>query len=434
MPDGVADVCRAGLAARIRCSCGGTAAAVQFAKLATGGHDFTAEQVGMVRSAHKRLDERLIRAGAQTEGDRVEYLLWGGDAARLWADPPSDFSSKGFTADVTTVRAGAGDPAADLSAALNAIDNELLQTVTALFDLALAQSLRATGSVVANLVAGPKASKTLRAEMVETLGAVGWDRLRTELTAEPDPARKPSMVPASIRAQLTERERAVIGRTLEPLKERLAEALEAAATAAAALVASFTGAPVSADVADRTADDRASSVEFALGALTALVTRRLDNPDIGPDESGITERPVPDALIRETIGIAGGLPHNDRGVTLDADDTLLDMAGRPRPTGVAVSAHTVDQLDIAFTDPVARSAAGVAALATLVVVHTWRSSKREFQPHTALEGRSWTSEEERRLVCGAPLGKWPFVSVYRPNPNPDHKGCGCYTEQTLRFE
>lgn len=426
-PTTVVDNCRAGLAARIRCRCGGTEAAVRFATMMVESGDLADDKLPIVAEAHRRLDQRLIQAGVESEAHHVEWLLWGGREAAEWAQLAE-------RVDAELLRS----PLDELSNRFQSIDERAFAKLETLIETLMAQALKSTGAILANAACGPKASKRYRDQMVAELGPVGYERLKTEICAAPK-IQVPSMLPSSIRAQFDEREQAQVQKVLEDLGPAVRDIVEEAyAETDRALqeVLELTDDDIPQNLRPIRQEDEDRTVLFLAAALFALAGQRLNNPEpeaAGP--AGVTFGPniVPPNIVRSALGIAGGLPASVDGVTRDFDDALTDLLGRPAPTGIASGTRTTDVIDRAIRKPSVRVRVNIPDNASVVVTQTWRSTKREFKPHTRLNGKTWTTEAERVEVCRAPSSEWPYVDVYRANPNADHKGCGCFVQSKLRL-
>lgn len=431
-PGPVVDACRKGLAKRIRCECGGSAAAVAFAEKMLKGQPLTTQQIlEVVAVAHRRLDDRLIAAGVPSEAHDVEWMLWGGQAGADWAESVQAVDV--IEAELVSVTAEPATPIERLADTLARIDDTTRTRLAAAAEAAMMTAVSSTGRLAASILFAPRSSRKYQAQMVDALGPMAFEALKISMQSAP-PELKGTLVPQCMRAVLDEREQDQIQRSLENSGASLLAELLRAQRDARQAIAEELEVPESTDtqVEDESANEALGFLLAGLAAVALVRLRSADPPTAeGPDGSLISLPPVSGNLVQTVLAIAGGVPGNSAGVVANFDDALLDARGRILPTGIATSVNTFRRLDSLLADSVVRLRLNIPPGAFATAVYTWRSTKREFGPHTRLAGSTWTTEDERLQVCRAPSSQWPYVNTYQANPRPDHQGCGCYIESKL---
>lgn len=442
------DVCRRGLAGRARCRCGGTASAVKFARLVMGGHDFTVEQLAVVAEAHLRLDTRAAMIDAADPAMIIEWQLWGGDAAASWVASAATAPRAGPEAS-GAILAAPGDARAlqRLSATLARIDARLAADLQAMLEALIVNALTATGRVMANLVAGPRPSKQIAA----AVGPVDRDHIAAALASCTDSTQVGLHIPAGVWAVLGDQEDAQLQRTLETLgpqaEARIEQAQDESNRAIAVALGLAVSAVATAAVLARQGEDRRTAVAVLVASALELARSRLRDPS--PELISVatnagravtlTVPRVPPQIVRSAIAVAGGAPPvpiipRGAATAVGAVDDIADAAGRLIPTGTATSRQTVTMLDRLLARPEVSDGLGIPLGVKPTIVQTWVSTNQQFQPHTDLDGQTWTTPAERDEICAADPAEFPYVDVYSPNPAPDHAGCGCYVDSAIDLQ
>ena len=283
---------------------------------------------------------------------------------------------KAFTAAAIPVTEPVSSPWTSIAAQLNAIDDALAEGLTAAAEHALATALSAAGRRVT-----PKVSAAVRSTIVEVpagarCAALGHAVVAATGLSEDDLLRN-----------------AVDD--LEPVADRL---IESAQTRAVAVLGAAPAAAV-------LASWRHQAVKRLASQLTDLARVRLFDPSPKIDERGeqpVVLRTVPGAIIRSTMGDAGGeqfgtdvLPLGRTATGSGMIKPALAAADAPRPVWV------------------------------------WRhgSPKNPFPPHLALDGVRVASTDDERIQNTDPSSRWTGFRQYAPG---DHGSCTC--QFTLELE
>lgn len=461
-PAAVFEACSRGIAERVRTGIGGTAAAVQFAEFVIDGYPLEVSMLAEVVEAHRLLDQAVMRNGVETRECRVSRNLWGGDAARDWAE--AEIETARVRRSVPPVFDG-GQPGFDISPVSATHDEHPVSEAAA----ATIEPLAAELTEAAWLTRIGTRTQRIDARLRTAIDAAmqqAWATIRRELTIRADRALK--RVPAGMAAELDMDLRDQIlndlrtdphhaWRQAQPmcalLSVDLAEAIEVVAAdldltvteliadahenirEAIAEEADIDQAEVDAELVEEQNAAAEAAVALLIALFVAWATGRLNNVDVDEGETAPDVK-APAAIAADIVVAAGGAAVVGAGVSRGRGNRPVGPDGNPvnnladRWVRQAIEAQSAQALAAAArgnADEAARLA-GRIPLQTLRVVFLkeWdygdkATRFRPYQPHVDKDGRRWITEDEAdNELDGEAIG--------------DHIGCQCRAKTTPGLE
>lgn len=405
---------------RMRVTCpdhtGGTSASVVFAELVADGFPVDAATAAEVLEAHRLLDTAPRHPDGESEQQIIARLLWGGDDAPEWAVAVIDADRREQTPDPVGgvhVAAAVGDDDRVLDRLaddLFTIDSETITALRSAFWVAYRTALRAATST-----ARARSFRIPKADQIAA-GLVGTelDDARAAMVAA-GPHRGYQAMPDSIAAVISLDLDAAVEGSLDDFEEVVIAILLAALADARRAVADGLGVAVETVVGVGVVDGVRDAARQLRSDLHGWVRDRLDGDRL-PEDLG--EVVVPEGFFASALSTAGGAAAGDEGDSLSspiAEAVLVAVASG----GVTASALTVGGAGQSVAGA-ARSAVDVARSVVGRIprprrVYTWvRGNPSEPYPdHEFLDGRTWTTDEER------------FRAVGNERPRVPHPHCRC---------
>ncbi len=391
VPREVARTAALALSTRAERGSGGTARGVVIATALAAGV-LSACELAELRDWHARNIEQ-VRDGTST---LLAGLYGGAPARETWpASLLVDVDDEGLASVQAAAQTAIRQRLAKLSRTVATVDQRLLARLHAAATQALEEAVaQAAGKLTARTKAAASRSKANATRIASALSESGG-----------------TVTPAVLAALGLDEQDLLDGRfaTFAATATALLSAAELRKLRAAAIATGQDPAALEETYGPTIDTQAAAATAFLIASLGLLARQSLSGHALVPAQ-GEYNGPVPFGVVRNAFTIAS------RGVSA------------PIPTETGVGSSTAELVGRKLADAGQSLVEKILADSTevtgpVVSIKTWTvgDPARPFEPHQALDGVTWDTEDYPEELAADP-GEWPYVDVYEVG---DHDGCDC---------